>query len=233
MDITELTRVTDATAAVWELAGNLRTFIRHMYPPCTHPGGQDGETEIIDGLLQGGGMYVDVGANHPQNLSNTWGLYQRGWRGLLIDPLPWSIPALAKHRPGDFVYPVAAMDHNGMVQLRMAGPLSSIRPEWNIDEQGRLLVECETMETILSHFPAVRDACRLCSIDVEGSEREVLLGINWTTFHPEVLCIEYRDYDPYKLGADLSDQWDNIVVAQGYREVQRTKFNIIYQRAAQ
>lgn len=33
-------------------------------------------------------MYVEVGANEPVNLSQTWHLEQKGWHGLLIEPIP-------------------------------------------------------------------------------------------------------------------------------------------------
>lgn len=83
----------------------------------------------------------------------------------------------------------------------------------------------------LAKFPTVRDNCRLCSIDVEGSEKEVPGGIDWESFRPEVFCIEYRVYDPVKLGEDVSANWVGILEAQGYKEVARTQLNVIFQDA--
>lgn len=34
------------------------------------------------------GFFVDVGANHPWRGSQTWHLEQRGWRGIVVEPLP-------------------------------------------------------------------------------------------------------------------------------------------------
>ena len=31
------------------------------------------------------GFYIDIGANHPVNYSNTFSLYKSGWRGIGID----------------------------------------------------------------------------------------------------------------------------------------------------
>jgi hypothetical protein len=34
------------------------------------------------------GFYIEVGANDPKTLSQTWLLEKVGWRGILIEPLP-------------------------------------------------------------------------------------------------------------------------------------------------
>jgi hypothetical protein len=47
------------------------------------------------------GFYVDVGAFHPFNWSNTCLLYQRGWRGLNIEPDPEAIRLFERHRRRD------------------------------------------------------------------------------------------------------------------------------------
>lgn len=48
-----------------------------------------GEDKIIEGILKplitNHGSYVEVGCNHPKFLSNTYGLYRKGWRGICID----------------------------------------------------------------------------------------------------------------------------------------------------
>jgi uncharacterized membrane protein len=47
------------------------------------------------------GFYVDVGACHPVLHSVTKYLYDRGWRGMNIEPLPAGAAAFAKGRPRD------------------------------------------------------------------------------------------------------------------------------------
>ncbi|MHC4371541.1 MAG: FkbM family methyltransferase [Planctomycetota bacterium] len=74
-------------------------------------------------------------------------------------------------------------------------------------------------------FPAIRDNCRFCSIDVEGHEREVLEGNDWDTFRPEVFCIEFKDHVD---GGDSSGKWIELVTQQGYEEKARTENNIIF-----
>jgi len=51
---------------------------------------QYGEDLILWDYFKGkpDGLFVEIGANHPTALNNTWFFEQRGWRGILIEPLP-------------------------------------------------------------------------------------------------------------------------------------------------
>ena len=191
--------------------------------------GQMGEVNLIRPLLPPGiATYVDVGAGDPESCSNTWGLYQDGWHGLLIEPLPSFWYQLLRHRPRDRMLPIAVSDYTGYGRLRVCGPCSSMRPDWNISEQGELLVEVDTLASILDDYPEIRKKCQLCSIDVEGLELQVLLGIDWDTFHPTVFVVEYPVFEPGGGGRDLSATWEHILIGQGYRRVGKTPLNYIY-----
>ncbi len=229
MNRRELEEFTVDIGRLQEMVGMARNMLTRTYPAVSCRGSQDGEDEILRDLLPGDGTYIDIGAAEPQQCSNTWLFYERGWRGLLIEPLYWYWPAIIQQRVGDFLYGSAIRNYDGFTPLRTQGTVSSVLPGWNISEQGTLMVPCETTANALAKFPAIRDACRLCSIDVEGAEREVLETIDWATFRPEVFVVEFREYDPVKLGADLSGQWADLLTAQGYKEFARTSLNIIYQ----
>jgi len=56
----------------------------------SHTYGQYGEDALVFSALKPSrrGFYVDVGAYDPLEGSNTYKLYQRGWRGLTIEPNP-------------------------------------------------------------------------------------------------------------------------------------------------
>ena len=47
------------------------------------------------------GFYIDVGANHPRIDSVTLAFYERGWRGINIEPLPHLHRELEQERPED------------------------------------------------------------------------------------------------------------------------------------
>ena len=44
------------------------------------------------------GFFVEVGANHPRDGSQTWLLEQAGWRGILVEPQAALFQALCQER---------------------------------------------------------------------------------------------------------------------------------------
>ena len=229
----ELEKLREASGLFNKLLGMLNDYLVRTVEP-GRPGSQGEEDKILQELLPGNGRYVDFGAARPRNNSNTWTFYERGWRGLLVEPNTSFLYMLNYRRPGDKVYPVAVRNYKGQTPFHIRGEVSSVISSWTESEPHRIDVDslavCERTDELLAKFPEDRDQCRFCSIDVEGAERELLETIDWSTFQPEVFCIEYRRYDPVKLGEDMSGEWKGLLEAQGYKEVARTALNIICKR---
>ena len=61
----------------------------------------------LRGALDGPGFYIDVGASDPTALSVTRAFYERGWRGLNVEPLPDVVALLRAARPRDVTVEVA------------------------------------------------------------------------------------------------------------------------------
>jgi hypothetical protein len=69
----------------------------------------DGEDIFINNYFKKNtGFYVDVGAYHPLELSNTCLLYKRGWNGVNIDINSLSIDYFNYIRPDDTNINIAA-----------------------------------------------------------------------------------------------------------------------------
>ena len=70
---------------------------------------QTGEDRIVDFLLNYGGnakkgiSYLDIGCNDWRNLSNSYYLYRRGIRGVLIDANPIYVEEIKIFRPEDTI----------------------------------------------------------------------------------------------------------------------------------
>lgn len=205
----------------------LGRMLQKTFPQPTIEGSQFQEDLIIENLLPGdSGLYVEIGANHGIDTSNTYRFYKKGWRGLLIEPLIYSLPSLLLDRVGDFICPLAASNEDGYATLHLCRSVSSLDPKWRIDNDGTMPVRTEKLSTILRRYPSVDwTKTRLCSLDVEGWEKQVLLGIDWATFHPDVFIVEYAGQD----GRDLSGEWLPLLTANGYREVHRNRLNLILQ----
>lgn len=212
------------------LLANWSNVLKASFPTPSVFGSQCEEDAVLAELLpEPTGAYVDIGASHPIECSNTWKFYQRGWRGLLIEPLADCWYALMRMRPGDMVWPQAVSNETCLRRFRCYHTVSTLREDWPIPTPIERIVECDRLDNILAKFPAIREACRLVSIDVEGHEAQVLTSVDWRTFKPEVLVIEYRLYDPDKPGKDISGEWLGYI-SPWYEEVHRTTFNIIFKR---
>jgi hypothetical protein len=75
------------------------------------------------------GTYVDVGAAGPVQDNATYFFYERGWRGLNVEPVPERCAELAWVRPRDVSLNLAAGARQGSVTLyrtRGAGGLSTM-----------------------------------------------------------------------------------------------------------
>src|SRR5215470_16188654 len=84
----------------------------------------------------GPGYFVEVGANQPQALSQTWDLEQRGWTGVLVEPQPALAAALRSERRAT-VFAAACSSHRNAgrnMTLHLAGPHSSFDENLNLVE---------------------------------------------------------------------------------------------------
>src|SRR5581483_7781279 len=70
-----------------------------------------------------GGFFVEVGANEPRKLSQTWLLEQNGWSGVLIEPQSACCRKLREERPAATVFQVAccAPEQKGTLSLNICG----------------------------------------------------------------------------------------------------------------
>ena len=196
---------------------------------------QAGESPVLRALLPNDPVvYVDVGVGDYADWNVTWPFYKAGGHGLLVEPREEMWPDYIKERPRDVLCTSLAHDRADVLPLRIAGEGSSVREDWDIDHifEGVRYLRAEPLRDILARYSEIRDTCQLCSIDVEGAEREAILGIDWSTFRPEVVLVEYIFYNKDTVGRDISGSWRGLLVDDGkYREACRSWLNIIYIRS--
>lgn len=230
--LTDSEKINEARMLINDVLAGICGTIRRSFPPANTPGGQYGEDSILAKLLpEPTGFYIDVGAGEPRECSNTWQFYARGWRGVLVEPLPQFHHALLRQRPGDYLVPVAAMARPGLARMRIQGTVSSLRPDWLAETQTELWVETDTLINLLAPFPQIRDNCSLLSIDVEGSEAATIKGIDWSMLYPKVVVVEFKSYahDEAKK-ADLTTEWESMLLGNGYGYYDKTAMNKVYVR---
>ena len=180
------------------------------------------------GTRNGPGSYVDIGACHPTGDSVTKLFYERGWRGVSVEPLPALHRALEEERPEDVNLNVGVSDLSGTRVLHYipeAVGLSTMNAQLATGQraQGRAIEEIEVTVRTLAEIVAehVHDDVDFLKIDVEGHEREVLLGADWSSFRPRVVVIE----------ATFPETWEDVLVDAGYRFTQYDGINNFYVRS--
>jgi FkbM family methyltransferase len=168
------------------------------------------------------GFFVEVGANHPFLLSQTWMLEQKGWTGVLVEPLAACCADLRRHRKARVVQVACAAPHQvGTVTFHVAGVYSSLArnafdPEVRYDTTET--VKAVTLTDVLHEVAAPR-VIDFLSVDTEGTEGDVLAGLDLTRFQPTLILVEDHVYS-----LALHRQLD----AMGYRLIRRTGVNNWY-----
>jgi FkbM family methyltransferase len=170
------------------------------------------------------GFFVDVGANEPQKGSQTWFLEERGWRGILIEPQANICDRLRQARPRSQVFQVACGAPGAPSQMTLhtaATPGHSGLVKNLVDATtnyvGTEMVMVTTLDAILSQ--AGNPAIDFVSMDVEGTQFDVLRGFDLQRHRPKLLLIEDHLYN-LKAHRHLG--------RAGYRLAKRTGLNNWY-----
>jgi FkbM family methyltransferase len=144
---------------------------------------------------QKSGIYVDVGAGPGDGYSVTKNLYLQGWSGLLIEPVPAYAEFHREARPRDTVVAVAVGSEDCEIKfvhfmdtglsskkLYLSEAISDSYPHET------LIIPQLKLQSILNEQSV--NHIDLLKIDVEGSEMEVLLGLDFNKIQPRLIVIE-------------------------------------------
>jgi FkbM family methyltransferase len=138
------------------------------------------------------GFFVEAGANHPTICSQTWLLEQRGWKGILVEPIIEKFELICRERPGSRVYHLAlgSPEQRGRARFHVAGvdALSGLIVNDDVAIDRVEEVEVRTLDDVLAE--AGNPRLDLVSIDVEGVELQVLRGFDLERHRPAILLVE-------------------------------------------
>jgi FkbM family methyltransferase len=179
----------------------------------------------------GKGFYIDIGAQHPVVDSVSLAFYEKGWRGIHVEPNPAYANLLREQRMGDIVIQAAISTRRGLLvffEIPQTG-LSTADPE--IAERHRR-AGYEVHETSVPCLPLSelfqqaqgRDIHWL-KIDVEGWEKEVLQSWGQSKARPWIVVVE----STFPLTQEESFQaWEELLLKRGYRFVYFDGLNRYY-----
>jgi FkbM family methyltransferase len=146
------------------------------------------------------GFFVDVGAHHPVRFSNTWMLYNKGWKGINIDPTPGCMKPFRWLRGRDINLELGVGSSAGMLTFYCFNEPAlntfdkKVAAERNTGNPYRIVksidVPIKTLAQILSENLPAGQQIDFFSIDVEGLDLDVLRSNDWTVYRPGYLLVE-------------------------------------------
>ena len=205
---------------------------------------QTGEDKIIDYLLNYGGnekkgvSYLDIGCNDWRNLSNSYRLYRRGIRGVLIDANPIYIDEIKIFRPEDIVLNCGiGKEHSEELTFNILNQsdMSSFNIKTIEEAQKyspwleivkKVKVPVYTLSEIYKkHFVTTPT---IVSLDVEGDELEILKEADFEMYRPYIFVIETVEYrDKISVDNKRNDIID-FMIKNDYIEYAFTGVNSIF-----
>lgn len=190
------------------------------------------------------GYYVEVGAYDGVFASNTWGLAERGWQGILIEPIPYLANLCRKNysqKKRIQIVQTAIGSVNGEVVLQLAGTLTTANADtwaeyseihWAKSHltSEQCIVMCITLDEVLMERNVPRNF-DLLVVDVEGFETEVFSGFDINKWKPKMLIVELLDTNPDLSSTEVKDarlhQW---ISEFGYVIIFKDSVNTIFVR---
>jgi FkbM family methyltransferase len=178
---------------------------------------QSGEDLILSHLFVKLGIdkpnYLDIGANDPKFISNTYKLYRKGCNGVLVEPNPIICNNLKETRPRDiilnfgvgvnninkakfFLFP---KETNGLSTFSEKDAL--YWQEVGMKDYGKIyfedILEVDLIpinEILEQYFFKLNKSIDFISLDVEGLDLEILKSIDFNKFKPKIICVETLQY---------------------------------------
>lgn len=178
--------------------------------------------------------YLDIGAHHPNYLSNTALFYKLGARGINIEPDPLLHSAFLKHRPEDVNLNIGISSSPGVLKFyRMQDSSLStfsesearrISAEYGIRIIQTFDVEVKAIDNVLRSQQFCPD---FLTIDVEGLDIEILNSYDFDSYRPAVICAETISFSLHGDGHKNRELW-KLMAQKGYWAYADTYINTIF-----
>jgi FkbM family methyltransferase len=176
------------------------------------------------------GVAIEVGAYDGIKGSNTKYFEDAGWKCICIEPNPLVFEDLSKNRKTCINCACSSPDKSTDIlriftlKSGIQSSLTSLHPDQRlINDYGKditnialMPVQCITLDSIISSIGQFID---FISIDTEGTELDVLQGLDLTIHRPSLLVIENNYEDP---------EIEFYMNKYGYKLNERYKINDFY-----
>lgn len=205
-----------------------------------HPSfSQMGEDMILRKLFEEKkyGFYVDVGAYHPKQYSNTYYFYINGWSGINIDAMPNSMGLFNEYRPRDINLEVAISDKKESKEYYTFDQQPALNTFLLKRAEGigkttkykiqKRTINTRSLEEILDKYLPKNVDIDFLTIDVEGMDYQALNSNNWNKYSPKVIVIEDDDFSYLNLQKSRTYRY---LIEKGYNLIAKTDVSLIFNR---
>lgn len=178
------------------------------------------------------GFYIDIGANDPEIDSISKGFYEKGWRGVHVEPTPSYAQKLRQARPDEIIKQVAiGNDINSTIifyefpDTGLSTASQSIAQK-HIDAGFRvnvIQVPIISLDLLLQKYE--NQTIHWLKIDVEGLEEEVITSWKNSTNLPWLLVIESTE--PLSQ-SNTHQKWEYLIFSKKYEFVHFDGLNRYY-----
>lgn len=179
-----------------------------------------------------GGTYVDVGAHHPDIHSVSRAFYERGWRGVHVEPGPAVAQLLREKRLGEIVVEAMVSEERGARRFyeTPGGGLSTADEaiaQFHLENGNVPITETVALSITLDDVFALTPEGEIhwLKIDVEGFESQVLLSWATSVRRPWVVVVE-ATYPKTRI--PTYEQWEEFLLRKGYEFVYDDGLNRYY-----
>jgi FkbM family methyltransferase len=170
--------------------------------------------------------YMDIGAHHPYNISNTALLYSRGCRGINIEANPNLYHNFVQLRPDDInlnigigvsadtlpFYMIDDWSGRNTFSKQIAEEFVAAHPNFTV--QKVMSIEVQTIQQVIDlHFQGKFPD--LLTIDIEGLDYSILNSQNFSLTYPKLICVEISSGND----TDVSQDMRTMLRKKGFIEV--------------
>jgi FkbM family methyltransferase len=149
------------------------------------------------------GFFIELGANNGLDQSNTaFFEFNRGWTGLLIEPSYEKFIECTVNRKQSIVknYACVSCDYKSeTVRGDFNGSLMSSIDGKRLNNNNMVEVQAITLEKLLDSVIKNNREIDFLSLDTEGYELNILLGLNLNKYRPRYMLIEIYNTDFEKI----------------------------------
>ena len=175
------------------------------------------------------GYFIEAGASNGVTFSNTFTLEKNfNWKGILIEPNIYWEESLSKNRTCHIGYKALWKENssvlfNEILNNPILSHISTVDPSsWmfdiNQEKKQQYIVPSITLLDVLNYYNAPNNIDYL-SLDIEGSEYDVLSSFDFETYNIEIITVEHN-YSPNreKIFNLLQDRYTRVLTEVSGKE---------------